>query len=78
MKNEVELIVIRFYADLTNKKLHVPRQVIEAARDLSSVEARLYFERLHRYPGFEVIVVRHTGGIFGLKRTATLPLAAMC
>ena len=56
MKNKVELIVIRFYADMTNKKLHVPRQVIEAARALSSVEARLYFERLHRYPGFEVIV----------------------
>ena len=56
MKNKVELIVIRFYADMTNKKPHVPRQVIEAARDLASVEARLYFERLHRYPGFEVIV----------------------
>ncbi len=56
MKKEVELIVIRFYADMKNKKLHVPKKVIEEARDLSSVEARLYFERLHRYPGFEVVV----------------------
>lgn len=56
MKKEVELIVIRFYADMKNKKLHVPKKVIEEARDLSSVEARLYFERLHRYPGFEIVV----------------------
>ena len=56
MKDTVEFIFIRFYADTKNKKLHVPRQVIEEARDLSSVEAKLYFERLHRYPGFEVVV----------------------
>lgn len=56
MKKEVELIVIRFYADMKNKKLHVSKKVIEEARDLSSVEARLYFERLHRYPGFEIVV----------------------
>lgn len=56
MKDTVEFIFIRFYADTKNKKLHVPRRVIEEARDLSSVEAKLYFERLHRYPGFEVVV----------------------
>ena len=55
-KDTVEIIFYHFHADVKNKKLYVPGQVIKKARDLSSVEARLYFERLHRYPGFEVIV----------------------
>ncbi len=55
-KDTVEIIFYHFHADVQNKKLYVPGQVIKKARDLSSVEARLYFERLHRYPGFEVIV----------------------
>ena len=54
-KDTVEIVFYHFHADIQNKKLFVPKQVIEKAHDLSSVEARLYFERLHRYPGFEVI-----------------------
>lgn len=51
----VEMIFYHFHADTQNKKLYVPTQVIEKARDLSSMEAKFYFERLHRYLGFEVI-----------------------
>lgn len=56
MKNTAGTFFYHFHADVQNKKLYVPRQVAEKAHDLSSMEARLYFERLHRYPGFEVIV----------------------
>lgn len=57
MKNStIEITVFCFYADLKNKKLYVPKQVIEKAHILNSMESRLYFERLHRYPGFEVVV----------------------
>lgn len=55
MKDAAEIIFYHFHADTQNKKLYIPRQVIKKAHDLSSMEAKFYFERLHRYPGFEVI-----------------------
>lgn len=54
-KDTVEIIFYHFHADVQNKKLFFPKQVIEKAHDLSSMEAKFYFERLRRYPGFEII-----------------------
>ena len=55
MKNTTETCIYIFHADTHSKRLYVPEQVVKKARDLSSVEAKLYFERLRRYPGFEII-----------------------
>lgn len=58
MKNPTsELRLIMICADLKNKKLRVPKDVINNAHIFTRGEAILLNEYRNKYPDFEIIVV---------------------
>ena len=52
-----ELCLIMVCADLTNKKLRVPKDVIKNAHILTRGEAILVNQYRNKYPDFEIIAV---------------------
>ena len=52
-----ELRVIAIIADLNRSILFIPRAVKEKSRQLSSPEARMYFDYKNHYPSFVEAII---------------------